>query len=109
MFPAGRGLFLYHAWKNILPLAVRHLSDADMAIITSYYPDAIAAAGVLTGGSQNTVPPQHPQCYCSERLNVTPTHHRALEREATLSNVFTRPADGSSFVALRGHRFQRSI
>ncbi len=41
----GRGeLILYSDWDEALPAARRHLSDADVAITTSYCPDAIAAS-----------------------------------------------------------------
>lgn len=37
-------LVLYDDWKQVTPLARRHLAEADAAIITSYCPDANAAA-----------------------------------------------------------------
>ena len=35
---------MYSDWSSILPLAAKHLQDADATIVTSYCPDAIAAA-----------------------------------------------------------------
>ncbi len=39
----GGSLVLYRDWESIRPRACRELSDADVAVITSYCPDAIAA------------------------------------------------------------------
>jgi spore maturation protein CgeB len=39
----GGTLILYPSWDEIRPIATRHLQDADVAIVTSYCPDAIAA------------------------------------------------------------------
>ncbi len=40
----GGTLFLYPSWEAVLPLARAHLADADVAIVTSYCPDAAAAS-----------------------------------------------------------------
>jgi spore maturation protein CgeB len=40
---AGGVLVLYPSWTDVRPLALRHLADADAAVITSYCPDAISA------------------------------------------------------------------
>jgi spore maturation protein CgeB len=40
-------LCLYPGWAHALPLARRHLADADVAMVTSYCPDGIAAADVV--------------------------------------------------------------
>jgi spore maturation protein CgeB len=40
----GGTLHLYPSWEEILPLARAHLADADVAIVTSYCPDAAAAS-----------------------------------------------------------------
>jgi spore maturation protein CgeB len=40
-------LVLYDDWTEVLPLAQRHCSDADVAIVTSYCSDAIAATQVM--------------------------------------------------------------
>ena len=45
----GGELVLYSEWKNILPLVSRHLADADVAIVTSYCPDAGPATDLLLG------------------------------------------------------------
>ena len=37
-------LCLYPAWADALPLARWHLADADVAMVTSYCPDGVAAA-----------------------------------------------------------------
>jgi spore maturation protein CgeB len=42
--PAGVDLRLYKEWDEALPAARRELADADVAMITSYCPDAVAAA-----------------------------------------------------------------
>jgi spore maturation protein CgeB len=43
----GGDLILYDAWDHVLPVARRHASDADVAMVTSYCPDGIAAAEVV--------------------------------------------------------------
>ena len=40
----GGTLHLYPSWEEVLPLARAHLADADVAIVTSYCPDAVAAS-----------------------------------------------------------------
>lgn len=40
--PSGQ-LCLYGDWSAVIPVAERHLADADAAVVTSYCPDAIAA------------------------------------------------------------------
>lgn len=40
-------LHLYAAWDAVLPQARRHVADADVALITSYCPDALAAADLI--------------------------------------------------------------
>jgi spore maturation protein CgeB len=44
--PGGQ-LYLYPNWTNVISLAHHHLADADVAMVTSYCPDAIAAADLL--------------------------------------------------------------
>jgi spore maturation protein CgeB len=44
--PGGGELILYTDWSEVLPAARRHLTDADVAMVTSYCPDAIPAAGL---------------------------------------------------------------
>jgi spore maturation protein CgeB len=39
----GGELVLYPSWDDVLPYAKSHLADADVAMVTSYCPDAIAA------------------------------------------------------------------
>ena len=43
----GGELHLYPDWNSILPVATRQLEDADVAIVTSYCPDAIAATDLV--------------------------------------------------------------
>ncbi|MGE0127376.1 MAG: glycosyltransferase [Blastocatellales bacterium] len=40
----GVELRLYHRWEDVLPEARKHLSGADVAIVTSYCPDGVAAS-----------------------------------------------------------------
>jgi len=42
--PAGSRLYLYDEWENAIPLARRSLAEADVSMVTSYCPDAIAAS-----------------------------------------------------------------
>ena len=44
--PGGK-LILYDAWSEALADARHHLADADVAIVTSYCPDGIAAAEIV--------------------------------------------------------------
>ena len=44
--PGGK-LALYEDWKDALPRAREHLADADVAVVTSYCPDGIAAAELV--------------------------------------------------------------
>lgn len=41
--PGGGELILYPDWDAVLPMARRHLADCDVAMVTSYCPDGIAA------------------------------------------------------------------
>jgi spore maturation protein CgeB len=43
----GGELCLYPNWKDGLPLARRHLTDADVGMVTSYCPDGIAASELV--------------------------------------------------------------
>jgi spore maturation protein CgeB len=45
----GGELCLYAAWTDVLPLARRHLGDADLAIVTSYCPDGAEASALVLG------------------------------------------------------------
>ncbi len=44
--PQGELIF-YENWQDVTRAALRHLSDSDVAMVTSYCPDAIAAAGLV--------------------------------------------------------------
>lgn len=49
----GGELILYRQWEDVLPLARRHLADADVAMVTSYCPDGILASElVLDSGAR---------------------------------------------------------
>lgn len=45
--PTWGDLQLFTHWEEVLPRVRAHLADADVAIVTSYCPDALAAAQVL--------------------------------------------------------------
>src|SRR3954467_9789046 len=44
--PEGR-LVLYRIWEEVLPEARRQTADADVAMVTSYCPDGIAASELV--------------------------------------------------------------
>jgi spore maturation protein CgeB len=44
---AGGDLVIYDDWTDMLPRARRELADTDAAIVTSYCPDALAAADLI--------------------------------------------------------------
>jgi spore maturation protein CgeB len=48
--PCGE-LCLYPSWDDALPLARRHLADADVAMVTSYCPDGVAASDLVLDSS----------------------------------------------------------
>jgi spore maturation protein CgeB len=48
---AGGELVLYPDWATVLPEATRHLDDADVALVTSYCPDGIAASQLVLASS----------------------------------------------------------
>ena len=43
----GGELRFYRAWEDVLGAARRHIADADVAMVTSYCPDGIAAAELI--------------------------------------------------------------
>jgi spore maturation protein CgeB len=43
----GGTLYLYPEWADALPVAHRHLADADVAVVTSYCPDGVAATELV--------------------------------------------------------------
>lgn len=43
----GGELLLYSNWNDVLPDARRHLADSDVAMVTSYCPDGIAATDLV--------------------------------------------------------------
>jgi spore maturation protein CgeB len=48
----GANLVLYSDWENIWPRAHSEALDADVAIVTSYCPDALAATDLLMSGGR---------------------------------------------------------
>lgn len=57
----GGELVFYETFEEALPIARRHLADADVAMVTSYCPDGIAATVLhhQAGGSGNGPRPRH--------------------------------------------------
>lgn len=51
----GGELVLYPGWEEVLPRAARELRDADVAMVTSYCPDGIAAAQLLVESASSAV------------------------------------------------------
>lgn len=47
--PGNDALVLYESWYDITPRVVREVSDAEVTIVTSYCPDAIAATDLILG------------------------------------------------------------
>src|SRR5205814_1420275 len=43
----GTELILYSDWEQLLPRARQHLLDADVAMVTSYCPDGVAASELV--------------------------------------------------------------
>lgn len=52
--PAGCDLRLYASWNDVLPAARRETTRADAAVVTSYCPDAIAAADLVLADCPGT-------------------------------------------------------
>jgi spore maturation protein CgeB len=49
--PDGCDLRLYDEWKSIVPAAVRAVRDSDVAMVTSYCPDAQRASEIVLGSN----------------------------------------------------------
>ena len=47
----GVEILLYSAWKEVLPLARRHLRDAEVGLVTSYCPDGVDASNLVLGSA----------------------------------------------------------
>ena len=45
----GHEIQLYESWADVSDVAMRHVRDADVAMVTSYCPDAAAASEVVLG------------------------------------------------------------
>jgi spore maturation protein CgeB len=43
----GGALIFYRDWPSVIPRAIREVCDADVAIVTSYCPDAVAASNLV--------------------------------------------------------------
>jgi spore maturation protein CgeB len=52
----GGELVLYGAWHDVLPRARRELAAADVAMVTSYCPDAIAATALIADSGGAALP-----------------------------------------------------
>jgi spore maturation protein CgeB len=50
----GGELVLYPDWTSVLPYAKSHLADADVAMVTSYCPDGVAAAALALDSPAGT-------------------------------------------------------
>ncbi len=46
---AGGELIIYPDWHAVRESAQRHIAEADVAIVTSYCPDGVAATALLAG------------------------------------------------------------
>src|SRR4051812_12324989 len=44
-------LVIYQNWDSVLPLARQHVSNADVAMVTSYCPDGVAATDLVASSS----------------------------------------------------------
>jgi spore maturation protein CgeB len=53
--PGGDELVLYESWHDIVRRAEREVHESDVAIVTSYCPDAIAATDLILGSNALTV------------------------------------------------------
>jgi len=51
----GGELILYNDWRNAMPLAIRHLCDAEVAMVTSYCPDAVDASELVLAAPAEAV------------------------------------------------------
>src|SRR5579864_5777112 len=49
--PDTVALILYPEWADVIPLARKHLFDADVGMVTSYCPDAIGASELVLSSS----------------------------------------------------------
>ncbi len=75
--PGGR-LHLYMEWQQAVPTARRELADADVALVTSYCPDGIAATRVVLDS------PAQVRCFYDLDTPVTLGNLRAGRRLAYL-------------------------
>src|SRR5215213_10562401 len=49
--PGSGELVFYTVWEDVRHRAIRELADCDVAIVTSYCPDAIAAGDIVLGST----------------------------------------------------------
>jgi spore maturation protein CgeB len=47
----GGELVLYDDWEGVRPLAARHVAEADVALVTSYCPDGVAAGDLVASSN----------------------------------------------------------
>src|SRR5436305_297719 len=76
----GVTLRFYQSWNDIVEIAARELREADVGIVTSYCPDAIAASEFVWSSQttrvffdQHLPPAEHPSFFCSSRLTLNVT------------------------------------
>lgn len=72
--PGGHLVILYPSWNDVRREAVRHLADADAAIVTSYCPDAAGATEVLLAS------PVRVRCFYDLDTGITLERVRSGER-----------------------------
>jgi hypothetical protein len=70
----GGELVLYTDWMDIVPLAKKHLSDADVGMVTSYCPDGIAATELVLNS------PARLNCFYDLDTPITLQRRRTGER-----------------------------
>ena len=69
----GGHLYLYPDWREIRPIAERQLRDADLAMVTSYCPDGLAATELVLGSKA--------RCRCFYDLDTGVTLNRVRSGE----------------------------
>jgi spore maturation protein CgeB len=85
---AGGALALYSDWASVLPAVTRELTDADLAIVSSYCPDGVAAAELVLSSRAVKI------FYDLD----TPVTLDELDRGATVSYVGPRGLSGFDLV-----------
>ncbi len=69
----GGELILYPAWDAVIETAEEHLEDADVAMVTSFCPDGIAATQIIleAGAPLRDVSPEYPMEYLHEPFHYS--------------------------------------